>query len=348
VGAYASLGRLAGQAAAARTSQAQAFQAQQAALAQQAAADRQAASIAAQREVAEFNAFMAAERVKRSQAWELEKVETSARNRFELEEQAQANRFQVMEAAKLQQEQETERKKQVIIKARERGEISKDKATNALLGLELGAPASTFDVFRPQAQQSALDRLFPEEGAKTGTGTVGNQREAEKPPASQGVTTIPERTSNNISSLKSRFHLLPEEDKQKIKLVIAEGDAGKIAQARKIMDLAYPVQVKAPLWSYPGLVGPIAAEIQNRKLAKDFYRERAYAKTSFSKKEIKLLDFLKGSEITERERTRIQSALKTRDPQKIKDVRIEISSRIRKESRHTPRTSGRYGYGVGF
>ncbi len=104
------------------------------ALQEQAAADRQSIALANQREMQEFNASMVTQSQQRSQAWEFEKIEMSARNRFELQEQAYAIEFQANEADKIRITQETRQKISAINKAR--GDIGDTTADALILSLE--------------------------------------------------------------------------------------------------------------------------------------------------------------------------------------------------------------------
>ena len=127
---FARMGQLAGESIAATREQQQQFQLFAQEQADQAAADRQQIALQNQREMQEFTAYMATQSQQRSQAWEFEKIEMSARNRFELQEQAFAMEFQVDEANKVKKKQETQQKIAAIEKAR--ADIG-DRTANALI-----------------------------------------------------------------------------------------------------------------------------------------------------------------------------------------------------------------------
>ena len=126
-----------------------AAESQQIALAMQAQAaeDRQRIALENQRDMQEFDAFMATQSQQRSQAWELEKVEMSARNRFELNEQAYAMEFQATEANKIRTSQETQQKIAAINKAR--ADLGDKTADALILSLETGISQVATKALRP-------------------------------------------------------------------------------------------------------------------------------------------------------------------------------------------------------
>lgn len=159
---FAKMGYAAGRSQAAIREQQQQFQLTSQMMQQQAAADRQRLALEAQRESQEFASFINLEADRRSQAWEFEKIEMTARNRFELEEQSFAMEFQATEAARIQRQQEKEQKINSLRKAARTGQITQAQSEEMILGLDIGVSPNVFEMFRPGKQLSFAEQKIRE------------------------------------------------------------------------------------------------------------------------------------------------------------------------------------------
>ena len=147
------------------------------ALQDQAAASRQRIALRNQQEMQEFEASMVTQSQQRSQAWELEKIEVMARNRFALEENAYAMEFQASEANKIKTGQETQLKIAAINKAKDRHDISPATAAKLILGLETGIPQLASDALRQvDPAREAIVKAIEGKELSTATNTLRQLR----------------------------------------------------------------------------------------------------------------------------------------------------------------------------
>jgi len=124
--------------------------------------DRQMAAIQAQREAREFNAWLQMESQKRAQAWEQEKIEIAARNRFAMEEQAFMWEQQLRNKERLQAMQERQRKLKVIRKLEAEGELSEEEARRAMIGIETGLAPGMYETGGSAWEKAIFQMMKPE------------------------------------------------------------------------------------------------------------------------------------------------------------------------------------------
>ena len=199
----------------------------------QAAADRQRIALENEQEMQEYDAFLATQTQQRSQAWELEKVELTARNRFELEEQAYAMEFQATEANRIKRQQETQQKIAAINKSRE--QIGDRTADALILSLETGISQVATQGLRPEKKESYVERIVreAEEARKvTGKALSGDFRNV--------ATNLPGRPSTrSVKSNPDAIYLkgalknpnIDPETGAQIRKVLARTDPAEMAEA---------------------------------------------------------------------------------------------------------------------
>jgi len=162
IGAYAQLGALAGQAQAAQAEAARRHQLALQQMSERAAMDRQMAAIQAQREAQEFSAWLQLESDKRARAWEQEKIEIAARNRFAMEEQAFMWEQELRNKEKLQAMQERQRKLKAIQKQVEDGFLSEEEATRARIAIETGLAPGMYETGGSAWEKAIFQMMKPE------------------------------------------------------------------------------------------------------------------------------------------------------------------------------------------
>ncbi len=231
---FAKLGFLAGRSQASVRREQQEFQRTTQLLDQQAAADRQRIALQSQREGQEFSAFMASQAQQRSQAWELEKVEMSARNRFDLQEASFAAKFQVDEMEQLKKTQETQLKIAAINKSRE--QIGDKTADSLILALETGiSQVASAALHKTDPAKEALARIMG--GGEVGAALSGDP--------SKVATRLPEQESLEVFTtasklLKMRENLDPE----------TQGELDQILRERNLQKMRRAIETlggeKAP------------------------------------------------------------------------------------------------------
>ena len=204
----------------------------------QAAADRQRIALENQQEMQEFDAFMATQTQQRSQAWEFEKVEMTARNRFELEEQAYAMEFQATEANRIKRQQETQQKIAAINKSRE--QIGDRTADALILSLETGISQVATQGLRPDEEESPIARFIREaqEPQKaTGAALSGDPRSvATNLPGNQSTRSV--KSNPNAIYLKGALNHpnVDSETRGQIRKVLARTDPAEMAEARSLIE----------------------------------------------------------------------------------------------------------------
>lgn len=235
--AYAELGRQAGQAEAARRADEMSFQ-----LAQQQMAQ------AHERNIMEFQAFLAEEAEKRAQAWQVEKMELAARHDFEMvEARKQAYNDQQL-ANQMREEQQVKQKMSALDTAAEQGIISADQAAEMKMQIRLGlSPRWMFN--EDDAMTRFLKEMLPGKVDPAATQTISKPYTPESltdvprtvlrnvqrywglgKPGSQVTQEIPEHVQMGAELMKALPTLDPE-SRDELRNIIAAGDPTDIEQA---------------------------------------------------------------------------------------------------------------------
>lgn len=268
VGTYAEMAKLAGQAAQERTQQQMQFQAEENELnrqlqltkmyaqqeanaaSQMAAINAQAASQSREmqfradqadanreyeREVTQFNQYLATQRAERKMAFELEKEEVRERTKFQLELQEE-----------MRNEQLKRQKMDSLMQAKEQGKISQPEFDRAMLRLTTNLPFSVQpmgldDIMEREAAQifqggsttTPVERPGEKEGFfKRGLkGAILSARAGSAAPPKLDTTTIQGRRQYLWRALET----LPKEEQIEVRRILDSGNEEAINQVYRIL-----------------------------------------------------------------------------------------------------------------
>ncbi len=336
---FAKLGLLAGRAQASVRREQQEFQLTSQLLQQQAAADRQRIALESQREMQEFSAFIGKQSAMRSQAWDLEKIETRARNEFELKEQANAAEFQSKEMTRIRREQETEQKIASVHKARESRDITEEQANGAILTLQTGISQFATAALRPEKEEDPLKKLIREKLAGAGETLSGV---AETPAVVKG------KSASSVAFLRQALtntNLTPE-DRKTVQEAIDRGTPEEVEQVISALSSVEGVQdieefsaerndiVRKAIGRDIGRFTPLGAGIKlltarqrlEKTLAEKTKRETAEVSDLPANA---LLRVLQSQDISEVDKILATKALRGNDPENMIRVKREILERMR-------------------
>lgn len=111
-------------------------------------------------DLAEFDAHIQTEAMKRQRAWEVEKLETSQRNSFERMEFQKDLEIQMQTEERMQKQAELNRKKKALDDAAAREDISPEEAAREKLRLEIGVQSGMSPLFRRKSPDEMMAENF--------------------------------------------------------------------------------------------------------------------------------------------------------------------------------------------
>lgn len=195
-----------------------------------AATQRQIRDIEHQNSMLEFRSWIDQEAEKRSKAWEIEKMELTARNRFDIAEQEFAIKKQAETFMKVQEEDERKRKLSSLDKLFESGEITDEQRKKEKVRIQLSLPSEA-SPFMPEKGTDAMSALIDEMKKQAGIG--GAEKPISKPTAETTRAAVfdlslPAETRTQVDVMSKLD--VSSEDKKKINAAVATKDPAIISK----------------------------------------------------------------------------------------------------------------------
>jgi hypothetical protein len=201
-----------------------------------AATERQIRDIQHQNDMVEYRSWLDQEAEKRAMAWEVEKMELQARDRFELNEQEFAIKKQAEMFMEERKREERRRKFNALDRLLESGEITEDDHRKETIRLQLNLPAEASPFTPKTLEQTAAEQIRESMRRAAGIAPKENTINEVSPIPSGKSTTaavydlsLPARTRTQIDIMRQLD--VDDDTYKEINRTIATKDPSKIDAA---------------------------------------------------------------------------------------------------------------------